>query len=112
MEGYAIRVADVSNLDDGLVIHFETAGEGINAYTLASSLVGMADAAKAANAALILGYDIEVVVQAGPGSFRAKLLAVYTKARNLFSDQRVQAIILNIVASFIYERYLATNHRL
>lgn len=104
---------NVSELGDAFVIHFDTEGERINAYTLASTLVGIADAAKAANAAVNLGYDIEIVVEAiGPGSFRAFVRAVYKQAGNLFSSQNVKAVILSVVASFIYERTLAVNHPL
>jgi hypothetical protein len=67
--------------------------------------VSIADAAKAANDALNLGYDIEIVVEAiGPGSFRAMLRAVYTQSRNLFSAESVRAVILGVIAAFIYER--------
>jgi len=108
-----LPTVNISELGDAFVIHFDTEGERINAYTLASTLVGIADAAKAANAAINLGYDIEVVVEAiGPGSFRALLRAVYKEAGNLFSGQNVRAVILSVVASFIYERTLAVNHPL
>src|SRR4051812_43031408 len=98
-------VVRVSQLNDAFVIHFESERERINAYTLASTLVSIADAAKAANATLNFGYDIEVVVEAvGPGSFRATLRAIYKTAKNLFSDQRIQAIIFGIISSYIYDR--------
>jgi hypothetical protein len=57
-----INVSQLTELGDAFVIHFDTEGERINAYTLASALVGIADAAKAANASLNLGYDVEIVV--------------------------------------------------
>ena len=102
---------NISELGDAFVIHFEAEGQRINAYTLASTLVGIADAAKAANAAINLGYDIEVVVEAiGPGSFRAMVRAVYKQAGNLFSAEAARTIILAIVASFIYERACSVNH--
>ena len=108
-----MRVVDIGQFGDTLVLHFQTDGPTINAYTLASSLVSIADAAKAANLALNPGYDIEVVVEAlGSGSFRAKIRAVYSKARNLFSDQRLQAVVLSILASFIYERTLSVDKEL
>lgn len=94
------------------VVHFQTENERINAYTLASTLVGLADAAKAANSTVNPGFDIEIVVEAfGSGSFRALVRAVYTPARNLFSNQAVQAIILNLVAAFIWERVFATREQ-
>jgi hypothetical protein len=106
-------VVRVAQLDDAFVIHFQSERERLNAYTLASTLVAIADAAKAANSALNPGYDIEVLVEAvGPGSFRAKIRAVYTKARNLFSDQRLQSVVLSIVASYIYERTLSVDNKI
>jgi hypothetical protein len=113
MDKDALRVVNISRIDEDVVIHFETKRERINAYTLASALVGIADAAKAANAGVNVGYDIEIVVEAlGPGSFRAQLRAVYTTARNLFSSQVVQALILNVVAAFFYERYFSLNEQI
>jgi hypothetical protein len=113
VEKDALRVVNISRLDDDVVIHFETRGERINAYTLASALVGIADAAKAANAGLNIGYDIEIVVEAiGPGSFRAQLRAVYTHAKNLFSGDAVRTIILSVIASFLYERYFSLNQQI
>ena len=106
-----MRVVDTSLFENALVIHFEVKGQRINAYTLASTLVALADAAKAANATINFGYDVEVVVEAiGPGSFRAKIRTIYATARNLFSDQRLQAVVLSIIASFIYERTFSVDH--
>lgn len=106
-----MRVLDISQFENSFVIHFATEDKQINAYTLASTLVGLADAAKAANASVNPGHNIEIVVEAlGEGSFRAKISAVYTAAGNLFSKQSLQAIVLSIIASFIYERTLAVHH--
>jgi hypothetical protein len=106
-----VRVLDISQFENSFVIHFATEDKQINAYTLASTLVGLADAAKAANASVNPGHNIEIVVEAlGEGSFRAKISAVYTAAGNLFSKQALQAIVLSIIASFIYERTLAVHH--
>lgn len=100
-----MRVVNISKFDDSVVLHFETEGHRINAYTLASTLVSIADAAKAANSALNLGYDIEVVVEAiGPGSFRAKIKAIYTASKNLFSRETAMAVILGVIGNYIYER--------
>jgi len=109
MESDALRVVKISRTDADVVIHFETRAERINAYTLASALVGIADAAKAANGGINVGYDIEIVVEAiGAGSFRAQLRAIYTKSLNLFSSEPVRAIVFGIVSTFLYERYFAT----
>lgn len=102
---------NIAEFAEGFVIHFDTAGERINAYTLASTLVGIADAAKAANSTINLGYDIEIVVEAiGPGSFRALIRAIYKQTGNLFSGESLRAIVLGIIASFIYERSCAVDH--
>jgi hypothetical protein len=102
---------NISQIDDTLVIHFDTVGTRINAYTLASTLVSIADATKAANSSINLGYDIEVVVEGiGPGSFRAVLRTIYKQADNLFSAESAREITLAIVAAFIYEKACAVDH--
>lgn len=98
----------ISQFEESFVVHFGVDGRQINAYTLASTLVGIADAARAANATLNPGYDIEVVVEAlGGGSFRAKLKSVYRGASNLFSKQALQAIVFGVIANFVYQHTLA-----
>ena len=102
-----IRIAE---FEDALVIHFGSASPRINAYTLASALIGLADAAKAANASLNPGHEIEIVVEAlSPGSFKATLRALYGRAGNLFSGGDVRAIVLGIIAAFIYEHTLGSS---
>jgi hypothetical protein len=102
---------NISHIEDTLVIHFDTAGTRINAYTLASTLVSIADAAKAANSSINVGHDIEVVVESiGPGSFRAVLRAVYKQAGNLFSSESAREFVLAILAAFIYERACSVDH--
>lgn len=101
---------DVRSFEDSFVIHFGGDFERINAYTLASALVGVADAAKAANAVINPGYDIEVVVEAlGHGSFRAKVRALYKGAGNLFTRDNLKAVVLSVIAAFVYERTLASD---
>lgn len=105
-----MQVVNISQFEDGFVIHFATEDRRINAYTLASTLIGIADAAKAANSTVNAGHNIEIVVEAlGSGSFRAKIRAVYDSAHNLFSMQAVQVIILGIITNFIYERTLSVH---
>lgn len=88
--------------DDAVVLYFGTKGRRINAYTLASTLVSFADAAKRANTAVNPGYEIEVVVEVlGEGSFKAKLRAIYSRADNLWSGQDVRNIVLNLIAGLI-----------
>lgn len=96
-----------SELEESFVIRFGTEHSRINAYTLATSLVALADAAKSANAAINPGFEIEVVVESlGAGSFKAKLKAVYRASGNLFSGGAVQAIVLNVIANYIYQHTL------
>ena len=103
-----MKVVDISQFEDSVVLHFDTEGHRINAYTLASTLVSLADAAKAANSALNPGYEVEIVVESlGTGSFRAKIRALYRKNRNLFSKEVVVALVVGIIGNYIYERTLA-----
>lgn len=103
-----MTVIDISEFEDSVVLHFETEGHKINAYTLASTLVSIADAAKAANRSCNPGYEIEVLVESlGQGSFRAKVKAVYSSSRNLFSSELVRGIVIGIVCNYIYERTLS-----
>lgn len=103
-----MATVNIAQLNDTLVLHFETEGKRINAYTLASTLVAIADAAKAANASLNPGYEIEVVVEAiGPGSFRATIRALYKSRAGILAGQAVAAIVLGVLGNYIYERTLA-----
>ncbi|MCC7146528.1 MAG: hypothetical protein IT443_08785 [Phycisphaeraceae bacterium] len=105
-----MHIVNISQFEDGIVLHFETEGRRINAYTLASTLVALADAAKAANYSVNQGHEVEIVVEAlGPGSFRARIKAVYTKANNLFSNQLLQGIVIGVISSYIYERTLSVD---
>jgi hypothetical protein len=89
---------------DGIVIYFKTDAQRINAYTLASTLVSFADAARAANRTINPGYEIEIVVEAlAPGSFRTRISAVYSGAGNLFTAESLRNLILGVAACFIYE---------
>jgi hypothetical protein len=103
-----MRTIDLRQYDDCDVLHFDTEGRRLNAYTLASTLVSLADAAKAANDVINHGYDVEIVVEAlGAGSFRAKLRAVYRKHHNLFSKEVGLALVVGVLGNYIYERTLA-----
>ena len=94
----------VREFEESFVVHFGSHFERINAYTLASTLVALADAAKAANAAVNPGFEVEVVVEAlGPGSFKAKIRALYESASNLFTAQDAKAIVLSVIASYIFQ---------
>lgn len=92
---------------DRFVLYFETPRHEVNAYALASALVGLADAVREANATVNPGYRVEVVVEAlAPGSFKATVKTVFTQARNLFSSAAVQAVIWGIVSTHIYEKFI------
>ena len=100
---------DVRREVDRFVLYFETPRREISAYAFASALVGLADAVREANAVVNPGYRVEVVVEAlAEGSFQATVRTVFTKARDLFSHQAVQAIIWGIVATHIYEKAIRT----
>ncbi len=105
-----MATVNIAQFEDTLVLHFETQGQRINAYTLASTLVSIADAAKAANAALNPGYEIEVVVEAiGPGSFRAKIRAIYKSKAGILTGQILGAIVLGVLGNYVYDRTLSPN---
>jgi len=92
---------------DRFVVYFDTPRHDINAYSLATSLIGLADAIREANAAVNPGYAVEVVVEAlGDGSFRAIIRTLFESARNLFSNEAVKAIVYGIIATYIYETAL------
>src|SRR5574340_502480 len=99
-----MRVIDVREFESDFVIYFGGEQKRINAYTLASSLVSIADAVKAANSLINPGYDVEVVVEAfGEGSFKAKVRTLYNGASNLFSKDNLKAIAVSVIASYVYE---------
>lgn len=103
-----MQIINVEEFEESFVIHFGTEAKKINAYTLASTLVAFADAAKAANSILNPGYEVEVVVEAlGSGSFRAKIKTFYKGLNNLWSNQNLRAIVLSILASYIYQNTIA-----
>jgi hypothetical protein len=95
---------------DRFVLYFDTPKHEVNAYALASALVGLADAVREANAVVNPGHVVEVVVEAlSDGSFKATVRTVYTKAKNLFSHAAVQAIIYGIISTHIYEKGIKTD---
>jgi hypothetical protein len=91
-----------------LQVYFSKNEHSINSYTLASILVSLTDAIKETNKIINPGYDVEVIVVTfDDGSFKAILKTIYKKGKNLFSNQAVQAIVLGVVSSFIYDQFLA-----
>lgn len=107
-----MRVVEIAQIENAFVIHFDTDDARINAYTFASTIIALADAAKAANASLNPGSQIEVVVEAlGPGSFRAQIRALYSRAKNLFSNQVIAGVVIGVIGNYIYERTLAVDDK-
>lgn len=103
-----MNIIDVGQFEETFVIHFGSQFRRMNAYTLATSLVSIADAAKEANSFVNPGYEVEVVVEAlGPGSFKAKIRTIYRGVGNLFSKQDLKSIALSIIAAYIYQQALA-----
>lgn len=108
-----MRVVDIGQFENSVVIHFDTEDTRINAYTFASTLVALADAAKAANATLNVGCEIEIVVEAlGPGSFRALIRALYSSSKNLFGNQIVLGLVIGVIGNYIYERTLSVDNKI
>lgn len=107
-----MRILDIGKFESSIVLHFDTEDARINAYTFASTLVALADAAKAANASVNPGCEIEVVVEAlGPGSFRAKIRALYSSSKNLFANQVVLGLVLGVLGNYIYDRTLKADEK-
>jgi len=105
-----MKVFDVSKFEDSIVLYFDTSNTRINAYTLASILVSIADAAKAANSSINAGHDIEIVVEAvGEGSFKAKISAIYNDSKNIFSSQIVAGVVIGLLSNYIYERVFSVD---
>lgn len=105
-----MRIVNIEEYNEEVVLHFGGERKKINAYTLASTLVAIADAVKEANSVINPGYDIEVLVESfGQGSFRAKIKTSCTEAGNIFSKDNLKTIALGIVASFIFQHTLATD---
>lgn len=99
-----MTVIEIPREVDRFVLYFDTPRRDINAYALATSLIGLADAIREVNSAVNPGYSVEVVVEALPdGSFQAVIRTVYETAKNLFSHEAVKAIVYGIIATHIYE---------
>jgi hypothetical protein len=99
---------DVREFEQSFVIYFGGEFARINAYTLATTLINLADAAKAANAIINPGFEVEVVVEAlASGSFKARVRTIYRGAANLFSGDSLKAIVLSVIAAFVYQHTLA-----
>jgi hypothetical protein len=99
-----VAVFEVRHDTDRFVLYFDTPRKEVDAYALASALVGLADAVREANAVVNPGYHVEVVVEAfSDGSFKATVRTVFKSARNLFSNQALQAVLWGVISTHIYE---------
>lgn len=99
-----MAVIEIPREIDRFVLYFDTNQRQINAYALATSLIGLSDAVRAANAAVNPGYYVEVVVEAlEDGSFQAVIRTIFEKTRDLLSNEAVKAIVYGIIATHIYE---------
>ncbi len=105
-----MEAVEIPRQTDTFVLHFDTLRTQINAYALASSLVGLANAIKEANAIVNPGHSIEVVVERlEDGSFRAVLKTIGKKAKNIFSHEASKAIIYGIIATWIYDQTIGAD---
>lgn len=104
---------DLTGIENTIILHFGKESNRINAYTLASALVALADALKEANGAINMGYSVEVVVEGlGDGSFRVRIMTLYHSLKNLFSKQNVKVVLLAVLANYIYERTLSPDEEI
>jgi hypothetical protein len=95
---------DIVNLpleSDRFVLYFNTDRHQINAYALATSLIGLSEAVREASLLVNPGYSVEVVVEAlEDGSFKASIKTVLEKTRDVFSDAPKQ-VMYSIIAGYI-----------
>lgn len=104
---------NIREFEEEFVLYFGSKPKRINAYTLASSLVSIADAVKSANSLINPGYNIEVVVETfGEGSFKVKIKTLCTEAKNIFSKETLKTITLSIIAAYIYQHTLSPNEEI
>lgn len=104
-----MREIYIREFENDFIIYFGGRLKRVNAYTLASSLVSIADTVKAANSIINPGYEVEVVVEAfAEGSFKARVRAIYNGiSSNIFSTDNLKNIALGVVVSYVYQHTLA-----
>lgn len=104
------QIIKITNFEDQIVIHFGSKLNRINAYTLATALSNLADAARTANDCINPGYDIEIVVESlKDGSFKAILRSIFHEASNLFSKQALCTIVFGVISNYIYQHTLGSD---
>lgn len=105
-----MTIVEIPREVDRFVLYFDTPKHDVNAYALATALIGLSDAVLEVNAAINPGYRVEVVVEAlVDGSFQAVVRTIFEKAKNLFSNEAVKAIVYGIIATHIYETAIKTD---
>lgn len=105
-----MKIINIKEFEDQFVLYFAGKPRRINAYTLASSLVSVADAVKSSNSLINPGYSVEVVVESfGEGSFKVNVKTIYNGAKNLFSTDNLKSITLSVIAAYIYQNTLSPN---
>lgn len=105
-----MAIIEIPRETDRFVLHFDTERKEINAYALATSLVGLANAIKEANSIVNPGHSIEVVVERlDDGSFRATIKTIVKKAKNIFSNEASKAVIYGLIATWIYDQTLGAD---
>jgi hypothetical protein len=98
-----MQIVEIPGQADAFILHFATEQRRVNAYALATSLVGLADAIKQANAIINPGYSVEVVVERlEDGSFRATVRSITKKAANLLTGEAPKAIVYGVLSTWIY----------
>jgi hypothetical protein len=99
-----MHVVEIPRETDKFILHFETPRHEVNAFALATSLVGLANAVKEANSIVNPGHSIEVVVERlEDGSFRALIKTITKQARNIFASEASKAILYGLISTWIYE---------
>lgn len=107
-----MQVINIGEFEEEFVLYFGAKPQRINAYTLASSLVSVADAVKSANSLINPGYEVEVVVEAfGSGSFKVRVRTLYHGVANLFSKEDLKTIVIGVIAAYIHQLTLAPDHQ-
>lgn len=99
-----LRLGEFS--EDRIVVHFGGRPNAVDAQTFALSLLGFIATAKAVNASVNPGQEIEIWIEAdGPGSYRALLRKVHKGVGGFFSEAS-KAILWGIIATVIYDHTL------
>jgi len=103
-----MAVIEIQSEVDRFVLHFETDRHQINAFALATSLAGLAEAVREASSIVNPGFSVEVVVMAlEEGSFEAVVKTIFERTQSVFSHEASKAIIYGVIASYIVTKMVA-----